>query len=657
MKCLEFTSALTLVVFGAMASVAAEGTRLTVSVDRPGATISPTMYGIFFEDINFGADGGLYPELVKNRSFEFPDPLMGWTKVQRSGAQGTLAAADQEPFHAANPHYLRLQVADAGEGFGVANEGFREMGVRQGATYTFSAQVRQVAGEPLSLRVELITSDGRTVGQAKLNGFTNKWQAYTAKLCPTATTPKARLYLLAEGRGTLDLDMISLFPEQTFKNRPNGLRPDVAQMLADLKPGFMRFPGGCIVEGHTLSNRYQWKTTIGPLEERRLIMNRWNDEFKHRPAPDYYQSFGLGFFEFFQLCADIGAEPLPILNCGMACQFNSGELVPLDQLEPYIQDALDLIEFANGPATSTWGAKRVALGRVEPFGMKLLGVGNEQWGPQYIERYERFAKVLKAKYPEIRLVSSSGPGPADDKFHFAWPRLRALNADIVDEHCYHNPGWFYAAATRYDNYPRTGPKVFMGEYAAQSDKVVSPENRNNWECALAEAAFLTGLERNADVVVMSSYAPLGAHVDGWQWRPNLIWFDNLRVVGTANYYAHKLFSTHLGSVVLPVQLAGLPAGSSLYVVASRLTSTGEVILKVVNAAAQAVPTQIQLQGAGRVEPAGRSFVMAAALQDENTLDNPTKVAPREAVLAGAAARFQHTFPAHSVSVLRLKVSN
>ena len=210
--------------------------------------------------------------------------------------------------------------------------------------------------------------------------------------------------------------MVSLFPQKTWKNRPNGLRADLVQLLADLKPGFVRFPGGCIVEGRYLSTRYQWKTTIGKPEERKLIINRWNDEFKHRPAPDYFQSFGLGFFEYFQLCEDIGAEPLPILNCGMACQFNSGELVPLDQLDPYIQDALDLIEFANGPATSTWGAKRAEMGHPKPFNMKLLGVGNEQWGPQYIERYERFAKVLKAKHPEIKLISSAGPSPDDDRF-------------------------------------------------------------------------------------------------------------------------------------------------------------------------------------------------------------------------------------------------
>jgi alpha-L-arabinofuranosidase len=326
----------------------------------------------------------------------------------------------------------------------------------------------------------------------------------------------------------------------------------MVQKLADLKPGFMRFPGGCIVEGSELSRRYQWKTTIGPVEDRKLIINRWNYEFKHRPTPDYFQSFGLGFFEFFQLCEDIGARPLPILNCGMACQFNTGQLVSLDQLDPYIQDALDLIEFANGDASTPWGARRAAMGHPAPFNLHMLGVGNEQWGPQYIERYTIFAKALKAKHPDVLLVSAAGPSPADDRFQFLWPRLRELNADIIDEHCYANPVWFLSNSDRYDHYDRNGPKVFMGEYAAQSIAIVSPNNRNNLDCALAEAAYMTGLEHNADVVRMASYAPLFANIDAWQWTPNLIWADSLHVYGTPNYYAQQLFMHNRGDAVLPV---------------------------------------------------------------------------------------------------------
>ena len=530
----------------------AEKVTITVQAGKPGAKINPAMWGVFFEDINFGADGGLYAELVKNRSFEFPDVMMGWSKT---GSADKIEIRDDGPFNAANPHYLRI-TADGVNAIGITNEGFRGMGVRKGETNIFSGQVRSVEGSP-SLGIKLISSDGKELASAKLDKFSPGWTKYSASLVVSATDPKAKLNLVVEGKGALDLDMVSLFPQKTWKNRPGGLRADMVQMLADLKPGFVRFPGGCIVEGSTLDRRYQWKTTIGPIEERKLLINRWNYEFRHRPAPDYFQSFGLGFFEFFQMCEDIGAEPLPILNCGMSCQFNTGELVPLDKLDPYIQDALDLIEFANGPATSVWGARRAAMGHPEPFNMKMLGIGNEQWGPQYVERLTSFTKALKDKHPDITLVSSSGPSPADARFDFLWPKLRELNAEVVDEHCYANPIWFFSSANRYDNYARNGPKVFMGEYAAQSVAIASPTNQNNLECALAEAAFLTGLERNADVVRLSSYAPLFAHVDGWQWTPNLIWADNLRVYGTPNYYVQQFFSRNRGDVVLPVKLEGI----------------------------------------------------------------------------------------------------
>lgn len=523
---------------------AAEPVTVRVQADRPGARINPAMWGLFFEDINFGADGGLYAELVKNGAFEFPEPLMGWR------AAGTEVRTDS-PFTSANPHYVRL---DAGQGSATLdNEGFRGMGIRKDNTYDFALQARTVSGSP-QLSVTLLTPDGKSLASARLADFGSAWKKSAVALPAGDTEAKAHLRLEVTG-GVLDVDLVSLFPKDTWKGRPGGLRADMVQMLADMKPGFLRFPGGCIVEGHYLTNRYQWKTTIGPVEERRLIINRWNDEFKHRPTPDYFQSFGLGFFEYFQLCEDIGAEPLPILNCGMACQFNSGELTPLNELSPYLQDALDLVEFANGAATTPWGARRAAMGHPEPFHLKLLGIGNEQWGNQYFDRYALFAKVLKDRYPALQLISSAGPAPADDRFELAWGRLRELKADIVDEHCYAAPQWFLDNARRYDNYDRNGPKVFMGEYAAQSVATVSPKNRNNLECALAEAAYMTGLERNADVVRMASYAPLFAHADAWQWTPDLIWCDNLRIYGTPNYYVQQLFSLNRGDVVLPTTVA------------------------------------------------------------------------------------------------------
>ncbi|NGO38612.1 alpha-N-arabinofuranosidase [Limisphaera ngatamarikiensis] len=535
--------------------------QLTVQVDQPGARVAPTMWGIFFEDINLGADGGLYAELVKNRGFEFPDPMMGWFMLRTSHGRGEVSIRTEDPFDPANPHYARIE-SRAPVAMGLSNEGFRGMGFRGGEEYVLELRVRRVGGNP-RLLAELVNDEGETLAEGRLTDLPRTWEKRTLRLTPRETASRGRLNVLVEGGGTVDVDMVSLFPRNTWKQRPGGLRADLVQMLAELKPGFLRFPGGCIVEGSELDKRYQWKTTIGPVEQRRLLINRWNYEFKHRPTPDYYQSFGLGFFEYFQLAEDLGAEPLPILNCGMACQFNSGELVPLDQLEPYVQDALDLIEFANGPVDSPWGARRAAMGHPEPFHLKYIGIGNEQWGPQYLERYAAFARVLKERHPEITLVSSSGPSPHDDRFDFLWPRLVEMKAEIVDQHCYANPIWFFTSADRFDRYDPAGPKVFFGEYAAQSDRIVSVHNRNNWECALSEAAFMTGMERNAAVVVMAAYAPLFGHVDGWQWRPNLIWFDNLRVFGTPNYYVQQMFSRNRGDRVLPVRLSGDTAAPAL----------------------------------------------------------------------------------------------
>lgn len=625
---------------------------ITIRADQPGAKINPAMWGVFFEDINFGADGGLYSELVKNRGFEFPDALMGWTKISPSLAQGELSVRDKAPFDANNPHYVRLESMGTAP-FGISNEGFRGMGVRKSEAYDFSARVREVGGAP-TLRVQLYGGDGTLLDTVNLTNFNGNWRKYSATLHPNDTDAKARLSVTLIGKGTLDLDFISLFPEHTWKNRPGGLRADMVQALADLHPGFMRFPGGCIVEGSVLERRYQWKNTIGPVEDRKLLINRWNYEFLHRPTPDYFQSFGLGFFEFFQLCEDIGAQPLPILNCGMACQFNSGELCPLNKLQPYIKDALDLIEFANGPADTVWGAKRAAMGHPEPFHLRMMGVGNEQWGEQYIERYTKFATAIKEKYPDIQLVAAAGPEPADERFKFAWSKLRALHADIIDEHCYALPNWFFSNTHRYDNYDRSGPKVFMGEYAAQSVGVVSTKNRNNLECALAEAAYLTGLERNADVVRMASYAPLFANTEAWQWTPDLIWVDSLNVSLTPNYFVQQLFSCNRGDEVLPTQVSDATA-QKLFASAVHDDRTGEVVLKVVNDGASDASVEIKLAGAASVDPSAKATVLTGAnLHDENRIGQPGGVKPVESSLVISGNDFTHSFAPWSLTVLRVK---
>ena len=344
---------------------------IAVDATHPGASISPSMFGIFFEDINFGADGGLYPELVKNRSFEFTEALTGWHEVLKyelpkgiDPPKGELDIRTDSPLNATNPHYLRAHATAPGYAF--YNVGYRGMGVTAGAGYRFSAYIRSTG--PKSLRATLTDPSGKVIGTGKLEGFMGSgWTRYETIITPTATVDNARLTLYVDDIGDIDMDMVSLFPVDTWKNRPNGLRKDLVQLLYDMHPGFVRFPGGCIVEGRQLITRYRWKTTVGDISERKTIINRWNDEFDFRPAPDYFQSFGLGFYEYFQLAEDIGAKPLPILNCGMACQFNSSETAALGQLDEYVQDALDLIDFANGPVTSPWGKLRAQMGHPEPF--------------------------------------------------------------------------------------------------------------------------------------------------------------------------------------------------------------------------------------------------------------------------------------------------
>ncbi len=505
----------------------------------------------------------------------------------------------------------------------------------------------------------MVDEQGNIIGATTVSPTGNQWKEYTASFKATATAPKAKLNVWFDGKGAVDVDMISLFPQDTWKERPKGLRADLVQLLADMKPGFLRFPGGCIVEGRDLATRYQWKKTVGKIEDRELIVNRWNTEFNHRPAPDYFQSFGLGFFEYFQLSEDIGAAPLPILSCGMACQFNTAELVPMDELDPYIQDALDLIEFANGPVTSTWGKLRADMGHPAPFNLKFIGVGNEQWGPHYIDRYKVFTKAIKDKYPSIVIVSSVGPFPDGELFDYAAKELKELNAEIVDEHYYRNPEWFLENSNRYDNYDRKGPKIFAGEYAAQSVATVSPDNKNNWKCAMSEAAFMTGLERNADMVYMASYAPLFAHAEGWQWTPDLIWFDNLRSYGTPNYYVQKLFANNKGTHALSI-LSGtekLNGKNGLYASAVWDKNTKEIIVKVVNASDKEQTTDIQLTTGKKISSNGGMLILKSEnLDGVNSLDNPTQISPQEQPIKLKGKNATIALPAHSMSVVKIKTS-
>ncbi|WP_018612837.1 alpha-L-arabinofuranosidase C-terminal domain-containing protein [Segetibacter koreensis] len=632
---------------------------IVVKVDAVKSKIQPTMWGIFFEDINLGADGGIYAELVKNRSFEFATPLMGWKLQGNNFKEGDLLVQNRQELNAANPRYIHVTSHSSAKGQqGITNEGFRGMGIKKGVGYDFSVLYRlQKPG--VKLNIDLVDSTGKVLGSASLIPAANQnkdWKKQSVSFTANATEPKARLNIWFEGTGVIDLDMISLFPKDTWKNRPGGMRADMVQKLADLKPGFIRFPGGCIVEGRDLANRYQWKKTIGPVEERHLIMNRWNTEFAHRPTPDYYQTFGLGFFEYFQLAEDIGAEPLPILNAGMACQFNTAEVVPMDEIGPYVQDALDLIEFANGNTSTKWGKVRARMGHPAPFNLKMLGVGNENWGPQYVERLQAFTKAIKAKYPDIKLDYSSGTDPNGDRFDYLNNYLRKMKADVIDEHYYRRPEWFLANAKRYDNYDRNGSKIFAGEYAAQSDHTVSVNNKNNWETAIAEAAFMTGMERNAAVVHMASYAPLFAHIEGWQWTPDLIWVDNLRSYGTPNYYVQKLFSNYKGTDVVSISMSNeeIAGQDSLYASAAIDKKSNEVIIKVVNASDKQKNTTFSIEGAEKLAGQGSlTLLKGDSLQAVNSLENPTAVSPVTKPVELKGKNLNISLEPYSFSVIRV----
>lgn len=633
---------------------------ITVKANEVKASIQPTMWGIFFEDINQGADGGLYAELVKNRSFEFSRPLMGWTVRGKQYKEGDALVINRKEENSANPRFIRISARNAAKGdLFMLNEGFHGMGIKQGLRYDFSVMYRQRT-PGIKIHVGLVNSANQSIGDTVLapSAGDTLWHKQAISFHASATELKAKMNMWFEGSGIIDLDMISLFPSDTWKNRPGGMRADMVQLLADMKPGFIRFPGGCIVEGFDLSQRYRWKNTIGPVEERQLIINRWNFEFAHRPAPDYFQTFGLGFFEYFQLAEDIGAEPLPILNCGMACQFNSAELVPLDELDPYVRDALDLIEFANGDANSAWGKMRVAMGHPAPFHLKMMGIGNENWGPQYLERLRIFTKAIKARYPDIKLVNSSGTDPIGERFDYLNGELRKMNADIIDEHYYSRPEWFMRNARRYDNYPRNGSKVFAGEYAAQSDKTVSVDNKNNWLTALSEAAFMTGLERNADVVNMASYAPLFAHIEGWQWTPDLIWVDNLHSYGTPDYYVQKLYALNKGTKTVPITRNNdvIAGQDSLYAAAAIDGPTNEVIIKLVNASNMPQTHTIALEGVKNVIPQAKlTTLQSNDLGSVNSFTEPVNVAPKESTITMQGNKLSAVLAPYSFTVVRVKM--
>lgn len=581
---MKVSTIITTLLAGISLTVGAQTSQFDIDLKKVGAPIQPTMYGIFFEDINFAADGGLYAELVKNRSFEFPqDNLQGWK------AFGKVEVRDDGPFER-NPHYVRLvEPGHRHKWTGLDNEGFFGIGIRKGEQYRFSVWARVPDGGSQTLRIELVNTasmgENQFYTQNRIIVNSKEWAKYQIVITAPETNPKATLRIFLEGRGgCVDLEHVSLFPVDTWKGHENGLRKDLAQALYDLHPGIFRFPGGCIVEGTDLDTRYNWKNSVGPVENRPLNENRWEYTFPHRFYPDYYQSYGLGFYEFFLLSEEIGSEPLPIVSCGLACQFQNDKAdahVPVDELQPYIQDALDLIEFANGGTDTEWGKLRADMGHPQPFNLKLIGVGNEQWDPIYPEHLRPFVDAIRAKYPDIKIVGSSGPNSEGDQFDYLWPEMKRLGADLVDEHFYRPYDWFLSQGARYDNYDRNGPKVFAGEYACHA----TGKKWNHFYASLLEAAFMTTLERNADIVHMATYAPLFAHVEGWQWRPDLIWYDNLNSVRTVSWHVQQLYGQYRGQNTLQLTMNGsnvTGADGQDGLFASAVLDADKVYVKVIN---------------------------------------------------------------------------
>ncbi len=654
---------------GAASPAARAALSMTVQAGEAGMPISRDLWGIFFEDINWGADGGLYAELVENRSFEFTntynagyDFKTGWTLVERGGGRATFAVESLSPLSPANRHYGALTIERSGGGVGLRNEGFAgiPVGPRDTLRFSFWARRTESFDSPFTVALENVAGT-RSYGSATVGPITSHWERYTATIATTNSEADtdARLVVLSTGTGTVHMDMISLFPARTFKDRPNGMREDVARFIAELKPKVMRFPGGCVVHSNRLATSYRWKSTIGPVEQRSENENRWN----------YHMTNGAGFYELFQFAEDIGAKPFPVLPAGCSCHFEgSYSEVRMGELDPWIQDALDLIEYCNGSPATAWGAKRAAAGHPAPFNLEYLGIGNEEWGQGFKERFTAFFRAIKASHPEIKVVGTAGPFAND--FDNLWAFNRQLGVDIVDEHYYKRSEWFYENTARYDDYGRNGPKVFVGEFASNSNT----SKNNDLASALAEAAYMTGMERNGDLILNASYAPLLCNVNATvaprqgspNWNPDLIYFDHFRIYGTPSYYVQRLFSANQGDTRLPVTdfsykpgkaavSRGAAAAPGLFTAASRESASGDIILKLVNPQPSAADCLIAFAGVGVLKPTAAVTVLAGKPSGANSFEAPLAVTPKSGETP-AANPFRYTAPAHSLSVIRVSAA-
>ncbi len=616
---------------------------------NPVCEVPDKLFGIFIEDVNGAADGGLYAELIKNRSFEFRHSLSDW------GTHGDVAVRSDDPAFKNNPRYVRMKAFRAGPrkrmvGSFLENKGFwGGMGIRKGETYRVSFYAR--APKPLKIGLYLMSAGNEVIAKPKVavTVDSNQWKRYETQMTASRMEPNGRFIFELADEGTVDVDHISMFPKTTWQGRENGLRPDLMHALYDLKPKHFRFPGGCIVEGFFLKDRYRWKNSVGAVEERIPVQSMWGMS-PEKFVPGYVQSLGLGFYEYFLMAEDLGAEPMPILNCGLACQARSCEVEPLDKMQPYLQDALDLIEFANGPTDTKWGALRAQMGHPEPFNMKIIGIGNEQRGEVYQERLKLFVDLLRERHPDIEIVACSG----DDA------RFDALNADIKrmklqyrDEHYYNTSKWFFENAGKFDSYERGGPKVYLGEYAVCYSGL---ERKNAFNSALAEAAFMTGIERNCDVVAMACYAPLLANPAAHVWSPDLIFFNAFDRLLTCSYYVQKMFSLNVGDQLIKLSSpqTDLKGGSRLY--ASAMQTQEEIIIKLVNANPQPVSVSFAFP---KTENVQRDVTIETLRSDnvraENTFDDPLKIVPQtQKIRLAADGKNKLALEGNSVNVLKFK---
>jgi alpha-L-arabinofuranosidase len=621
--------------------------------------ISPDLFGLFFEDINYAADGGLYAEQVQNRSFEYSPterkewhPLSYWEYISPGYSYGRISVETSEPINNNNTHYIVLNAEHIGKeekyigpsGVGIKNTGFAGIVVRSGEKYNLSLFAKQLSNISITLTVSLQNSKGEILAENSISTTSINWQKYTATLTAKAGFDTASLVILATTPGKFALDVISLFPENTFKNRPNGLRADLAQLLADMKPGFIRFPGGCLAHGDGLGNMYRWKNTIGPIEERIEQRNIWG----------YHQTAGLGYYEYFQFCEDIGAKPLPVLPAAVSCQNSGGtwriggtgqKAIPMNEMQEYIQEVLDLIEWANGPVTSVWGAKRAAAGHPAPFNLQYVGIGNEdKITPDFEQRFTMIFKAVKEKHPEITVIGTSGPFHSGEDFDKGWKVANNLNVPVIDEHYYTSPEWFIANQYRYDSYNRNASEVYLGEYASWGNKL-----RN----AIAEAAYMTALERNGDIVRLSSYAPLLAKNNFTQWKTDMIFFDNVKVSPTPNYYVQKMFSANAGDMYFGNVVSKDNKDSALAASCVQDSKTGDIILKLVNFGTETKTMKVDLSGFRKINAEAEQTTLAGKPDAENNLENPGNIIPLTAGFK-ALKKFDYPCLPMSLTVIRIK---